>query len=91
MSSCPWLLAGWLRNILIDLMACWFVGNLLLVFVFANFLRWNVCWLARSWLLVRRVFFEFRRGRGQSFLVAETVIWEAWGLDCGTRGIDFVT
>ena len=37
------------------LLAC---GFLLFFLCFANFLYWNVCWLAGFWMLVLEAFFE---------------------------------
>ena len=46
-SQASWLLAWWLGNIMIGLLACW----VLLSFVcFASTLCWNVCWLVGFWM-----------------------------------------
>ncbi len=43
------MLAWWLSNILIGLLACWV---LLSGFCFASTLGWSVCWLVGFWMLV---------------------------------------
>ena len=51
------LLAWWLGNILISLLACWVVGFRCLLFYFGRSLCWSVCWLVGFWMLVPMHFF----------------------------------
>ena len=55
-SQASWLLAWWLGNILIGLLACWV---LLSGFCFANTVCRSVCWLIGFWMLVSMPLFWY--------------------------------